>query len=264
MNTVFNDRVPTNLPTLDGKNYSKCSKQMKVLCGYQDILEVIKNGVGDCESTKQVWEILEKSYAVADKAKVYCGEAISEQNVVSKILRSLTPRFDNIVVAIEESKDLLSLSKKELQSFLEAHEQRMDERSNDKAKEEVALQARFNEKSKKSKGKWLVKNKGNFQKFGGKDSQNSILRIKGLGHFARDCNEKQREHQCDEAKVSRQELDEENILLVMITEGYCSISELLDDSSSSGNVAEMCAEENIMVTVRDRAQGSKEWYSDSS
>lgn len=55
-----------------------------------------------------------------------CGEAVSEQNIVSKVLRSLTPRFDNIVVAIEESKDLKTMTKDELQSSLEAHEQRMD------------------------------------------------------------------------------------------------------------------------------------------
>lgn len=51
-----------------------------------------------------------------------CGEMILEQNVVSKVLRSLTSCFNNIVVAIEESKDLTTLSKDELQSSLEAHE----------------------------------------------------------------------------------------------------------------------------------------------
>ena len=53
-----------------------------------------------------------------------CGETVTVPNVVAKILRSLTSRFDNIVVAIEESKDLLTMSKEELQSSLEAHEQR--------------------------------------------------------------------------------------------------------------------------------------------
>lgn len=76
-----------------------------------------------------------------------------EQYVVAKILCSLTPRFNNIVVAIEESKDLAKMSKKELQSSLEAHEQRMEERNNDKAKGKIALQARFNEKDNRSKGK---------------------------------------------------------------------------------------------------------------
>lgn len=70
-------------------------------------------------------------------------------------------RLNNIVMAIEESKDLPTLRKEELSSSLKAHEQMLDERNNDKAKVEVALQAQFKEKSKKSKGKWPIKNKGN-------------------------------------------------------------------------------------------------------
>ena len=44
--------------------------------------------------------------------------------VVEKILRSLTDDFENIVCAIEESKDLTTLSVEELAGSLEAHEQR--------------------------------------------------------------------------------------------------------------------------------------------
>lgn len=111
MNSVSNERIPANLPSLDAKNYNKWCKQMKVLFGYHDILEVIKNDVtplvqnateaqqttykeekkkdykalflihqsvdgenfekvGDCDFSKQAWEILEKAYAGDDKAKV--------------------------------------------------------------------------------------------------------------------------------------------------------------------------------------------------
>lgn len=72
------------------------------------------------------------------------------------------PKFDNIVVAIEESKDLPTMSKEELQISLEAHEQRMKERNIDKAKAKIALQARFNEKDRRSKGKWSMKSNGSF------------------------------------------------------------------------------------------------------
>jgi hypothetical protein len=42
---------------------------------------------------------------------------------VKKILRSLTDNFENVVCAIEESKDLAKLTVDELAGSLEAHEQ---------------------------------------------------------------------------------------------------------------------------------------------
>lgn len=75
-----------------------------------------------------------------------CGETVMDQYVIAKTLCSLIPRFDNIVMEIEESKDLATMSKEELQSSLEAHEQMMEERNNDKAKTEITLQGRFRHK----------------------------------------------------------------------------------------------------------------------
>jgi hypothetical protein len=107
-----------------------------------------------------------------------CVEVIPTKAIVAKILRSLAPKFDHLVVAIEEAKDLSTLSKEELLRTLESHEQRMNERSAVKAKAEVALQAQPN-KNKKVKGKWnkgkggnnSVSNKNSSQE-GGSSSQN--------------------------------------------------------------------------------------------
>ena len=204
-----------------------------------------------------------------------CGETVTEQFIVEKILRSLTPRFDNVVVAIEESKDLMKINKEELQSSLEAHDKRMDDINNDKVKSEITLQASFNEKDKRSKGKWPRKSKWKFQNLGGRESQNSkILNFqKGericnknggkdnyrserkrigkskvqcfncqrLGHFTKECNETKKEYQGDETKAARQEFDKENTLLVMITKGECSSSRLRDNNNNCfGNTSETC------------------------
>ena len=51
-------------------------------------------------------------------------EMLPETWVVEKILRSLTNNFENVVCAIEESKDLTKFTDDELAGSLEAHEQR--------------------------------------------------------------------------------------------------------------------------------------------
>ena len=48
---------------------------------------------------------------------------LPETWVVEKILRSLTKNFENVVCAIEESKDLATFMVDELASSLKAHEQ---------------------------------------------------------------------------------------------------------------------------------------------
>ncbi|KAA0045239.1 putative gag-pol polyprotein, identical [Cucumis melo var. makuwa] len=64
------------------------------------------------------------------------GETIKDQTIVEKVLRSLTPKFDHVVVAIEESKNLSTFTFIELMGSLEAHESRINrsmERNEEKA-----------------------------------------------------------------------------------------------------------------------------------
>ncbi|XP_019429606.1 PREDICTED: uncharacterized protein LOC109337148 [Lupinus angustifolius] len=174
---------PANLPVLDGKNWNRWRVQMKALMGYQEVDEIVEQGVPplvegateeqrkmhkeikkkDCkamfllhqcvdeahfekisgaENSKEAWKILEACNQGAEQLKKVrlqtlrrqyelmqmdanekvaqffnrivthtnsmkaCGEKISDQSIVEKILRTLTPNFDHIVVAIEESKRL--------------------------------------------------------------------------------------------------------------------------------------------------------------
>nr|GEV70124.1 hypothetical protein [Tanacetum cinerariifolium] len=52
------------------------------------------------------------------------GEILKETRIVEKILRTLTEKFNYIVVSIEESKDIYTLIADELQSSLIVHEQK--------------------------------------------------------------------------------------------------------------------------------------------
>ncbi|KAA8529716.1 hypothetical protein F0562_034184 [Nyssa sinensis] len=76
-----------------------------------------------------------------------CGDTIQEKKVVEKILRSLTQKFEHVVPAIEESKDLSKLSMYELMGSLETHEKRMSRFSSQSL--EQAFQSTVNISEKK-------------------------------------------------------------------------------------------------------------------
>ena len=60
-----------------------------------------------------------------------------------KVLYSLMPRFDNVVVEIYELNDLETMRKEGLQSSLKARDQRMEEINNDKVKVEITFYTRM-------------------------------------------------------------------------------------------------------------------------
>src|SRR4051812_13455759 len=92
-----------------------------------------------------------------------------------------------------------------------------------------------------------------------------------LGHFQSKCGAKQLETKGDEAKVARQEVDDEATLLMMITDECEGMAEVLDSScksrdsscSSAEKATVLSSEQNVMISVRDGTQGKEEWYLDS-
>jgi len=65
---------------------------------------------------------------------------------VDKVLRTLPPRFDHVVVAIEETRNVDTMEVEELQHSLEVHEFRINERRHI---QEQTLQATTSGKQKK-------------------------------------------------------------------------------------------------------------------
>lgn len=91
------------------------------------------------EERQSITDFLTGVTKLENQIKVY-GEVSTSRLVVAKILRSLTPKFDHVVVAIEELKDLSTFTNEELQGMFESHEQRMVEIAASKSKSDKALQ----------------------------------------------------------------------------------------------------------------------------
>lgn len=75
---------------------------------------------------------------------------LTSRSVVAKILWSLLPKCDHVVVSIEETENFSRITKEELQGTLKSHEKRMAERSTSKTKSDVAPHA-HSTKEKKDK-----------------------------------------------------------------------------------------------------------------
>ncbi|XP_058748827.1 uncharacterized protein LOC131621780 [Vicia villosa] len=198
------------------------------------------------EDSKNITNFFTKVTKLVNQIKKY-GEALTIRAIVSKILRSLAPKFDHVVVAIEDSKDFSKLTKEKLQGTLKSHEQRMTERAAGKSKSDMALQDQ-SAKEKKGKGSWIGnKGRGGYNNStgqnqhegswsnlrkpsyqgnqkggvggrgrGGDRKPNKIpiqcFNCHKYGHYTSDCPEK-RENQVSDAKFAKHE-EEEMLLMV--------------------------------------------------
>ncbi|XP_073225681.1 uncharacterized protein [Cicer arietinum] len=108
------------------------------------------------EANQKVSDYFSKLTVIVNQMRT-CGENITDQMVVEKVLRSLSPKFDFIVVAIQEAKDVKTMKIEELQNSLEAHKllvlDRSSERSVQQAFQVQTSKKEGNQKDFKKKGK---------------------------------------------------------------------------------------------------------------
>ncbi|XP_019416332.1 PREDICTED: uncharacterized protein LOC109327607 [Lupinus angustifolius] len=121
----------------------------------------------EMEMSERIAQFFHRIISLTNEMKA-CGDVIKDPTIIEKVLRTLTPNFDHIVVAIEESKNLAELKIEELQGSLEAHEQRLIERSIEKSTNQ-ALQAEI---TKRGGGLYKsgIRNRGRGRDYRGKSS----------------------------------------------------------------------------------------------
>ncbi|XP_045810757.1 uncharacterized protein LOC123905168 [Trifolium pratense] len=190
------------------------------------------------EEDQKVSDYFSKLIALVNQMQ-NCGENITDEMVVEKVLRSLTPSFDHVVVAIEYSKDITTMKIKELQSALEAHEIKVLSRGSERLNQQ-ALQAQTNKKDNssknykkkgKDKAKWFkdqnskTDDKAESSKGGGfvkgKNKKKNFDKSKvkrynceKLGHFSDECWYKK-----DQQEANIAEKSDVKVVLMMATIG---------------------------------------------
>ncbi|KHN13760.1 hypothetical protein glysoja_046172, partial [Glycine soja] len=127
-----NGNFPASMPVLKGKNYDDWCAQMKVIFRFQDVTEVVQEGVQELDRN------------LTDAQKV----AHRDSKLKKVKLQTLRRQYEllqmsdqeSIVVAIEQGQNLEEMKIEELQGILEAQEMRLNERNSQRSAEQ-AMQA---------------------------------------------------------------------------------------------------------------------------
>ncbi|KAM0985723.1 hypothetical protein ACFX13_013181 [Malus domestica] len=200
------------------------------------------------------------------------GERLDEVRVVEKILRSLTSKFEHVVTAIEESKDLEAMSAEELLGSLLVHEQRIQKNASPTTLEQ-ALESKLNidkpnkgrghsrrgSSSNRSRGRARGRGRGYEQNRGQSQEWRSTRgkahiqchTCKQYGHYANECSYKNGEH-VNMAESNGNAGKELTVLLA-----HHDISSQQDvwylDSGASNH---MCGKKEFFAELKDGPYGS--------
>lgn len=176
LETISEKDASKKIWDLMNKKYESNSRvKRSILQELRKDFETLEMKIGE-----SITDYFARVMSVASKMRAY-GEQMKNVAIVEKILRSLTDKFNYIVCAIEESKDVDVLTIDELQSSLIIHEQKLY-RSNG---EEQALKVTVDERiGGRGRGR------GNFRGRRGRAFDKAIIecyKCHKLGHFKYEC-----------------------------------------------------------------------------
>ncbi|XP_019462935.1 PREDICTED: uncharacterized protein LOC109361835 [Lupinus angustifolius] len=210
--------------------------------------------IQNANTAKEAWDILVRSHSGGDKIKKMkaCGEVMTNLMIIEKVRRSLPQKFDYIVVAIEESKDVSGMKIEELQSSLEAHEMRLLERNPTKNPEQALKATSFRDedshktrkwKGKKSRGdpNWsessdrIGRSRRNWKQKKYDKRNVECFKCHKNGHYSYKCFSEKAKNNNDEkeAYTVQEELEEEPLTLMVTNSAEHSHESYFDPSKQS-------------------------------
>ncbi|TXG67208.1 hypothetical protein EZV62_008483 [Acer yangbiense] len=198
------------------------------------------------KESESVKEYCSRLIELVNQMRTY-GEEVTDQRIVQKILISLTDKYDHVVAAVEESKDLTTLTITELMGSLQAHERRVERRSEGSL--ENAFQSKVNVRSQKPKDSKKKGKQGEFPPCGTCRRTNhaekdcfhkgkpQCTNCKRFGHVEKDCRVKTNQ----QANYTEEENEEHLFFACQATTNNAGNTWFIDSGCSN----HMTADENI-------------------
>ncbi|KAJ0522113.1 putative RNA-directed DNA polymerase [Helianthus annuus] len=207
------------------ENIKKDKKALHII--FQAASDMVFERIAVCQTSKEAWNVLHKTYRGEQRVKMVklqtlrCEfdalrmkenesiedfvnrttvivnqlrqneENISEQRIVEKLLRTLTRKYESVVVAVEESKDLNNMTVEELLGILQSHELRL--KQYDEAPMEQAFQVQNSERSRQLR--YENNGRGRGRGRGRTSGQIRCYNCQKLGHTACFCNQRRDENE---------------------------------------------------------------------
>ncbi|XP_028116827.1 uncharacterized protein LOC114314553 [Camellia sinensis] len=204
-----NNFFQPQFPKLSKENYENRSIQMQVLLASQDLWELVDRGYDDPATLEDEGNLNDtqkttlKDSMRKDKKALYLLYQGIDESSFEKISaattskeawnekiwrvdgisssdredsRSLSPKFEHVVVAIEESKDLSAMTTDELMGTLEIHEQRINKKTSSSSLEQALQSKLCFRDDRNEQGGTSQRSRGRGR---GYDNQNSVFLGKG-------------------------------------------------------------------------------------